>query len=99
MNTVRGRPVFATMERRDGSPLPMGSQLFDAAGKSIGGVGQGGMAFLRGLEGSGELTAKWGVRPADQCTLPYAIPAAPADATKIKMATRVRLRCDATAMQ
>ncbi|MBR8056198.1 fimbrial biogenesis outer membrane usher protein [Burkholderia dolosa] len=99
MNTVRGRPVFATMERRDGSPLPMGSQLFDATGKSIGGVGQGGMAFLRGLEGSGELTAKWGVGPADQCTLPYAIPGAPADATKIKMATRVRLRCDATAMQ
>ncbi|WP_415877202.1 fimbria/pilus outer membrane usher protein [Burkholderia ubonensis] len=99
LSTVRGRPVFATMERQDGSPLPMGTQLFDAAGKSIGGVGQGGVAFLRGLEGSGELTAKWGVGSADRCSLPYAVPAASADATKIKMATRVRLRCGMTAMQ
>ncbi|NTZ08013.1 fimbrial biogenesis outer membrane usher protein [Burkholderia metallica] len=99
MGTVRGRPVFATMERQDGSPLPMGTQLFDASGKSIGGVGQGGMAFLRGLEGSGELVAKWGVGATDRCSLPYAIPAATADAGKIKMATRVRLRCDTSAMQ
>lgn len=99
MSTVRGRPVFATMERQDGSPLPMGTQLFDAAGKSVGGVGQGGMAFLRGLEGSGELTAKWGIGPADRCSLPYAVPAASANAGKIKMATRVRLRCDTAAMQ
>ncbi|KVW48137.1 fimbria/pilus outer membrane usher protein [Burkholderia ubonensis] len=99
MSTVRGRPVFAAMERQDGSPLPMGTQLFDGAGKSIGGVGQGGMAFLRGLEGSGELTAKWGIGAADQCRLPYVVPAVPAGAEKIKMATRVRLRCGTTAMQ
>ncbi|MGU3778291.1 fimbria/pilus outer membrane usher protein [Burkholderia metallica] len=99
MNTVRGRPVFATMEKQDGSPLPMGTQLFDAAGKSIGGVGQGGVAFLRGLEGPGRLTAKWGIGAADRCSLPYAVAPASADAGKTKMVTRVRLRCDATAVQ
>jgi len=99
MGTVRGRPVFATMQKSDGSPLPMGTQLFDGAGKSIGGVGQGGMAFLRGLEGSGVLSARWGIGPKEQCQVPYAIPAAVAGTRRAAIVMRVRLRCGLEEMQ
>lgn len=101
METKRGRLVFATVETAEGKPLPMGSELFDAAGKAIGGVGQGGMAYLRGLEGTGSLVAKWGAGPSEQCAMPYSVP----DATRGAAAggarkpgsqvVRVRLRCEA----
>ncbi|TKC89355.1 fimbrial biogenesis outer membrane usher protein [Trinickia terrae] len=74
MKTVQGRPTFAEVEDLHGKALPMGAELFDETGSSAGIVGQGGMSYLRGLEGQGKLLAKWGAGPRDQCVMPYDIP-------------------------
>lgn len=94
METKRGRPVFAATETEDGKPLPMGSELFDVEGKSLGGVGQGGMAFLRGLQGAGNVVAKWGAGASEQCTMPYLVPADQAQAKQSRAIVRIRLRCE-----
>lgn len=94
METKRGRPVFAATETEDGKPLPMGSELFDLDGKSLGGVGQGGMAFLRGIEGAGNLVAKWGAGSSERCTMPYMVPAAQMETKKSRAIVRIRLRCE-----
>lgn len=92
IKTKQGRPLFASMEGPDGEGLPMGTDVLDASGNSVGTVGQGGMAFLRGVEGTGTLTARWGMGPNEQCALPYSIsPSEPGD--RRSMLTRVRLRC------
>lgn len=97
MGTVRGRPTFATASDTQGRLLPMGSELFDESGKSAGIVGQGGMAYLRGLEGDGQLLAKWGAGPADQCVMPYRIPKEEVDANGHRtIVARIRIACDPT---
>ena len=93
MATRLGRPLIATVRKADGSLLPMGAELFDMSGKSLGGIGQGGMTFLRGLEGSGALTAKWGERAEESCTVPYAIAPAGLQARKGATTLRVQWRC------
>ncbi|WP_454725007.1 MULTISPECIES: fimbria/pilus outer membrane usher protein [Cupriavidus] len=93
MATRQGRPLIAMVRKADGSPLPMGAELFDTAGKSLGGIGQGGMTFVRGLEGSGTLTAKWGASASESCTVPYAIPPADLQARKGATTLRVQWRC------
>lgn len=92
IKTKQGRPVFASMEGLDGVGLPMGADVFDSAGNSVGTVGQGGLAFLRGVEGTGTLTAKWGMGPGEQCVLPYSI-SPPMAGERPSMLTRVKLRC------
>lgn len=92
IQTTQGRPVLATAEDASGNGLPMGAELLNASGKSMGIVGQGGMAFLRGVEGTGVLTARWGSGATEQCTLPYAI-SAPLAGHRVPALTRVRLRC------
>ena len=72
--TVQGTPVFADIADRTGNALPMGTELFDESGKSVGVVGQGGVAYLRGLEKQGKLQARWGDGENEQCLLTYAMP-------------------------
>ncbi|MGV2293076.1 fimbria/pilus outer membrane usher protein [Trinickia sp. YCB016] len=74
MKTVQGRPTFAEVNDLHGKGLPMGAELFDETGRSAGIVGQGGMSYLRGLDGQGKLLAKWGAGPRDQCVMSYDIP-------------------------
>ncbi|TDV16459.1 outer membrane usher protein [Paraburkholderia caballeronis] len=93
--TVRGRPTFATVSDAHDRLLPMGSELFDESGKSVGIVGQGGLAYLRGLENDGRLLAKWGTGPQDQCVLPYRIPAEESEADgHAHIVARIRISCD-----
>jgi outer membrane usher protein len=73
--TAVGRPLIVSIRDEHGKFLPMGGQLFDRKGNSLAAIGQGGIAFVRGLEGSGELQAKWGPGASEQCVLPYAAPA------------------------
>jgi len=97
IGTVRGRPTFATASDAQGRLLPMGAELFDESGKSAGIVGQGGMAYLRGLEGDGQLLAKWGPGPDDRCVMPYRIPAEQVDAEgRRTIVARIRIACDPT---
>ncbi|MFC5472471.1 fimbria/pilus outer membrane usher protein [Paraherbaspirillum soli] len=94
MPTVTGHPRLLALRDADGKFPPMGAELFDSEGKSLGGIGQGGVAFVRGLEGKGELRAKWGPGKAEQCVIPYEIPAS-AHAEKGKGAAieRIALQC------
>ena len=92
MPTIIGRPFVVVLRDTNGHFLPMGAQLFDEDGKNVGGIGQGGIAFLRGLEGSGRLVAKWGGGANQQCTLPYEITDIEVDADKAAF-TRLTLNC------
>lgn len=96
MPTVSGTPSIVTVEDGNGKPLPLGSRLFDGGGKAVGDIGQGGVAFLRGLEGKGTLVARWGPDPDAQCELPYAIPERkPAGAAGAAAGiARLSLRCE-----
>ncbi|WGS45888.1 fimbrial biogenesis outer membrane usher protein [Burkholderia sp. JSH-S8] len=93
--TQRGRPTFAETEDAHGRPLPLGTELVDASGRSVGMVGQGGMAYLRGVEGDGRLLAQWGAAPDANCVMPYAIPPASQDVDGHQtVVAQVRLTCD-----
>ncbi|MBV6694012.1 fimbria/pilus outer membrane usher protein [Serratia quinivorans] len=71
--TKMGRPLLITLKDAEGVPLQMGSSLFDSSGNNAGIIGQGGIAFVRGLEGKGALTAKWGTGKNDQCVAQYSL--------------------------
>ncbi|UGB38296.1 fimbria/pilus outer membrane usher protein [Frateuria soli] len=74
--TERGRTVILQARRPDGQALPFGAQVFNPQDVSLGVVGQGGKILARGVEASGELTARWQDdrgRP-QACTLHYTLP-------------------------
>ncbi|MCC8395678.1 fimbrial biogenesis outer membrane usher protein [Paraburkholderia sp. MMS20-SJTR3] len=96
--TTQGTPLFAEVEDREGKALPMGTELFDETEKSVGIVGQGGLAYLRGLEGEGKLRVRWGNDDAQQCVMAYKVP--DEDTTDTSRPTgivaRIKLSCDPT---
>jgi outer membrane usher protein len=49
--------------------------VIDAAGNSVGTVGQGGQMFVRGAEDGGTLTVRWGDSDHEQCKVSYQLPA------------------------
>lgn len=71
--TVVGRPILLKLVRDDGERIPLGAQVLTAAGETLTQVGQGGSAFLRGVEGQGELLVKWGERADQRCSVSYSI--------------------------
>ena len=46
----------------------MGANVLDAAGNSVGMVGQANQVYLRSDKRAGELTLNWGDAPGQQCT-------------------------------
>lgn len=72
--TVTGRAVLMTIRQPDGTPIPFGSNVVDADGKTVGLAGQGGKLFVRGLSDTGTLTAKWGNRKTEFCSFSYQLP-------------------------
>lgn len=74
--TERGRTVILQARRADGQALPFGAQVFNGQGVSLGVVGQGGKILARGVEASGELTARWqdDLGNSQACTFHYALP-------------------------
>lgn len=93
MATVRGEAVLVTARDGNGAPLPLGTALFDAGGKSLGIVGQGGLAFLRGIGGQGVLRARWGTTSGEGCELPYVMPASQPGAQAAGGTVQLTLRC------
>ncbi|MEX3636224.1 fimbria/pilus outer membrane usher protein [Paraburkholderia sp. BR14320] len=94
--TTQGTPIFAEVMDREGKAMPMGAELFNESEKSVGIVGQGGLAYLRGLEHEGKLLVRWGNRAAEQCVMPYTVP----DDDKAQgshhagIVARIKLSCD-----
>ena len=69
--TNNSRALVIKVPRSNGEPLPFAAQIFDDTGKSVGMVGQGGKAFVRGIAEEGRLTVKWSV---NQCQIAYQLP-------------------------
>jgi len=78
--TVVGRPILLKLVRDDRESIPLGAQVLGAAGEALTQVGQSGRAFVRGLEGAGQLLVRWGQGKGQSCYAPYHIEAAPSAA-------------------
>lgn len=59
---------------RDGKPLPFGSMVSVADGRSNGLIDDGGRVWLSGLAMEGTLKVQWGNAPDQQCTVHYHLP-------------------------
>lgn len=69
--TDSGRAAFFEVSDADGVAMPMGADVLDLEGNSIGFVAQGGRVFLKGLADKGVFVVKWGVQPEERCEVPY----------------------------
>ncbi|MFP3505733.1 fimbria/pilus outer membrane usher protein [Burkholderia sp. SIMBA_062] len=78
--TVSGKSAVIDARRADGSALPFGAAVVDAAGKEIGVVGQGSRIFARGLDDNGTLTVRWSEDANALCSIRYALPVAKSSA-------------------
>nr|WP_282610794.1 FimD/PapC C-terminal domain-containing protein [Pantoea ananatis] len=59
------------LKRRDGSYVPLGSDIYDSSGNNVATVSQAGNTYLR-LENREALSARWGSSPDEQCAIRYA---------------------------
>ncbi|WP_233492827.1 fimbria/pilus outer membrane usher protein [Chromobacterium sp. ATCC 53434] len=83
-NTQQGKPVIVTLTRPDGSHLPVGATIGDGDGDDfLTMVGQGGRAFLRGMEDK-PLTVSWGSERDQQCRFRYRLPQQTNDAVYMR---------------
>jgi len=73
--TDQQRAYLLTLQRSDNSFIPLGAEVFDEAGRSVGDVGQGGYAYVRGIPEHGMLRVSWGKNSDETCLIHYAIPA------------------------
>ncbi|NQE77537.1 fimbria/pilus outer membrane usher protein [Pantoea ananatis] len=69
--TRQGIPVMMQLKRRDGSYVPLGSDIYDSSGNNVATVSQAGNTYLR-LENREALSARWGSSPDEQCAIRYA---------------------------
>ncbi|WP_092701799.1 fimbria/pilus outer membrane usher protein [Rhodanobacter glycinis] len=74
--TETGRTLIVRARLANGDALPFGAQVFNAKGTPLGVVGQAGQALLRGVQQTGQVSARWndenGV--AQACSFTYALP-------------------------
>lgn len=75
--TDQGRSAIITMTRNDGKTIPFGAEVFEG-NTPIGNMGQGGQAFVRGINDRGELTVRWfeNNQPT-RCSATYQLPTDP----------------------
>lgn len=71
--TVAGRPILLKLVRDNGATIPMGAEVIITGIKAVTLVGQGGRAFVRGLQGQGQLAVKWGEAADQQCQAIYQV--------------------------
>lgn len=71
----RGHALVLHLLQRNGAPVPFGAEVLDAAGASVGVVGQAGQAFARVEAANGVLQVRWGSDGTDRCAIPYDVPA------------------------
>ncbi len=88
-STLTGHALLIEATQPAGGALPLGADVLDNTGASVGIVGQGGLAYARAPSDRGELTVKWGERHEDQCRIQYVAPAHDAKT----VITRVKADC------
>ncbi|MEX5330174.1 fimbria/pilus outer membrane usher protein [Pseudomonas paraeruginosa] len=78
--TLTGHPLLIQAQLPDGGALPLGADVLDRRGVTIGMVGQGGQVYARAEGDQGRLRVQWGERPEDACLLDYDLDASPREA-------------------
>lgn len=69
--TKQGRAVLLSLEFKNGLQPPLGSEVINSNGMSVGQVGQSGRVFLRGIEDLNNLTVKWGRDALNECHIVF----------------------------
>ena len=67
-----GQPLLLKALRQDGSAPPFGAEVVDGRGDAVAVVGQGGLIFVRGEQGT--LHVQWGKEGDERCRLDYRVP-------------------------
>jgi outer membrane usher protein len=70
--TLSGTPTLILAMLTDGTPVPMGAEVKDSEGNSIGMAGQNGQIYARLPEASGTLFVNWG--SSKKCHINYQLP-------------------------
>lgn len=70
--TLSGSPALISATLHDGMPLPMGAEVKDSQGNSIGMAGQNGQIYARLPDASGTLFVSWG--SGRKCRINYQLP-------------------------
>lgn len=71
--TDRGRSLLLELQRSDDGFIPLGADVLNESGLSVGAVGQAGQAYVRGIEDRGTLRVVWGSERNSTCTVSYHI--------------------------
>jgi outer membrane usher protein len=73
----QGRALIVRIHMPDGKPAPFGAEVVDSKGRSLGVVGQAGLALLRGVDERGHLSVQWrdAEGAAQACGFAYTLPA------------------------
>ncbi len=75
--TDEGRSVIMELQRSDNGFIPLGADVFNDKNILVGNMGQGGMAFIRGIDDKGTLHVVWGSQSDQSCQINYSIPENP----------------------
>ncbi|MGC6389847.1 fimbrial outer membrane usher protein [Ewingella sp. S1.OA.A_B6] len=70
--TLGGSPALITAIMSNGAPVPMGADVKDSHGNSVGMAGQGGQVYARLPDASGTLFVSWG--NSKNCRINYQLP-------------------------
>lgn len=78
--TDQGRSAMIIMRRSDGEALPFAADVTNEQGQSLGYIGQGNQAFVRGIEDNGVLRVNWSDKDnaPQHCVAHYQVPASAA---------------------
>lgn len=71
--TDQSRSLLLDLHRSDNSFIPLGADVLNEQGISVGSVGQAGQAYVRGIEDSGKLRVVWGNEADSTCVVTYHI--------------------------
>lgn len=73
-NTKGGQSYALPLQTGAGQDIPpMGSLVVNDKGDEVGVVGQGGEAFIRGIENKGTLIVRWGDKQQQRCDVHYSL--------------------------
>lgn len=92
--TQQGHALLIRARLANGELLPMGAEVFDQAGQTLGMVAQNGQIYLRSETLEGQLQIRWGDREQESCRLSYAITPAQRIERLIKLSASCELGHD-----
>lgn len=92
--TESGRTLIISARLASGKVLPFGAEVFNEKGTSLGIAGQAGKILARGVDQSGQLTARWQDEDgtAQSCSFPYQL-AARAKGKHVKTYEEISATC------